>query len=59
MWLVVSGALIGLSRRETLANEARIIEFADIGEINCVRKHLSQVKGGQLAWATKASAQAR
>jgi glycerate 2-kinase len=28
---------------------------ADIGEINAVRKHLSRVKGGQLAAATKAS----
>jgi lipopolysaccharide transport system ATP-binding protein len=27
----LSGALMGLSRAETLANEARIIEFADIG----------------------------
>lgn len=28
---------------------------ADIGEINAVRKHLSQVKGGRLAAATRAS----
>ena len=28
----LSGALMGLSRRETQANEARIVEFADIGD---------------------------
>src|SRR5690606_33390690 len=33
----------------TRANEILINSGANISEINCVRKHLSKVKGGQLA----------
>jgi PAS domain S-box-containing protein len=40
--------------RLTIADKAAVTELllrcgADIGEINCIRKHLSAVKGGQLA----------
>lgn len=43
----------------TLAEKLRVTALlqergAAIGEMNCVRKHLSQVKGGRLAEATKA-----
>jgi len=50
-----SSALFSLpAGRLTIADKAAVTELllrcgADIGEVNCVRKHLSAVKGGQLA----------
>jgi hydroxypyruvate reductase/glycerate 2-kinase len=52
LWPLPAGAV-------TLADKRRITELlhrsgADIGEMNAVRKHLSQVKGGGLVRATRA-----
>jgi glycerate-2-kinase len=52
LWPLPAGAV-------TLADKRRITELlhrsgADIGEMNSVRKHLSQVKGGGLVRATRA-----
>jgi hydroxypyruvate reductase/glycerate 2-kinase len=45
----------GVSLEEKLAVTKLLQESgATIGEMNCVRKHLSQIKGGRLAAATKA-----
>jgi len=32
-------------------NQALLASSANIAEMNCVRKHLSRIKGGRLAWA--------
>ena len=43
---------IGLSLQEKQAiNKALLNSGANIGEMNCVRKHLSRIKGGRLALA--------
>src|SRR5262245_45610733 len=45
----------GVSLADKLRTTALLQECgATIGEMNCVRKHLSQIKGGRLAQATKA-----
>jgi len=44
---------VTLAQKQALT-EALLASGADIGELNTVRKHLSQVKGGRLAAATSA-----
>ncbi len=45
----------GVDLSDKRAAQATLLrEGADIGELNAVRKHLSGIKGGQLAMATKA-----
>lgn len=49
--LVHPQAPVTLSEKQTVTR-ALLASGAEIGEINCVRKHLSAVKGGRLARAT-------
>ena len=45
---------LGLRLPEKQAlSEALLRSGAAIGEINCVRRHLSRIKGGRLAWAAR------
>ncbi len=46
-WIAPAGA-ISLAEKQAL-NKALLRSGAHIGEINCVRKHLSRIKGGRLA----------
>jgi glycerate 2-kinase len=46
-WVAPAGALT-LAEKQAL-NKALLRSGAHIGEINCVRKHLSRIKGGRLA----------
>ncbi|UQN08176.1 glycerate kinase [Deinococcus sp. QL22] len=48
---------VTLAQKQTLTGEL-LRAGADIGEINVIRKHLSQVKGGRLAQATRAQVRA-
>jgi glycerate 2-kinase len=48
--LALPGAGIDLHDKQTV-NKALLRSGATIGEINCVRKHLSAIKGGRLAQA--------
>jgi glycerate 2-kinase len=46
-WIAPAGAMT-LAEKQAL-NKALLRSGAHIGEINCVRKHLSRIKGGRLA----------
>jgi len=46
-WVAPAGAMV-LAEKQAL-NRALLRSGAHIGEINCVRKHLSRIKGGRLA----------
>lgn len=48
--LCMPGAGVTLAHKQALS-KLLLMAGADIGEINCVRKHLSAVKGGRLAMA--------
>ncbi len=48
--LSLPGGCLDLSHKQ-LINKALLMSGADITEMNCVRKHLSAIKGGRLAMA--------
>ncbi len=53
---LLTAPLPGLGLAELRATTALLLESgADIGELNCVRKHLTAVSGGRLAAATRAA----
>lgn len=50
-WIAPAGALT-LAEKQAITR-ACLRSGANIGEINCLRKHLSRIKGGRLAHATR------
>ena len=53
---LLTAPLAGLELVELRATTLLLLESgAEIGELNCVRKHLTAVSGGRLAAATRAS----